>query len=308
MAEDRRYPIPNKINLMVILLQLALTGGVFWGAAQAGAWWQLALLSLAFAIVGNSIYAIVHEAEHGILHANRRVNNALGVFMALFFPASFHLIRQGHLGHHYRNRSDDEAFDLYFDHDSRLLKQLYLYGIITGFYWLMVALSSIAIVLYPPLLRGRHFTFERSSAAFIESLNPHYWKLIWLECAAVILFHAAIVFALGSPLLNYAVVYAGFGFTWSAMQYVHHYGTERDVARGAKNLWLLAPIDWLLLHHNWHLTHHQEPTIPWIYLPHVGREKDPERGFLPLHYLRMWRGVKHASEHVENRFKGRVVQ
>jgi hypothetical protein len=29
------------------------------------------------------------------------------------------------------------------------------------------------------------------------------------------------------PVLNYVVIYFGIGFTWSAMQYVHHYGTER---------------------------------------------------------------------------------
>ena len=43
---------------------------------------------------------------------------AAGVLMALFFPAPFHLLRQGHIGHHLRNRSDDEAFDLYFDGDN----------------------------------------------------------------------------------------------------------------------------------------------------------------------------------------------
>ena len=52
MADGQRYPIPNKINLLVILLQLALAGGIFWGAARAEAWWQLALLSLAFSVVG----------------------------------------------------------------------------------------------------------------------------------------------------------------------------------------------------------------------------------------------------------------
>ena len=47
-------------------------------------------------------------------------------------------------------------------------------------------------------------------------------------------------------------MYGGFGFMWSAMQYVHHYGTERHVTRGARNLWLFGPIDLVWLNHNWH--------------------------------------------------------
>ena len=59
--------------------------------------------------------------------------------LALFFPAPFHLIRQGHIGHHMRNRSDDEAFDLYFDEDKPVWRWLYWYGIITGIFWMAVA-------------------------------------------------------------------------------------------------------------------------------------------------------------------------
>jgi hypothetical protein len=120
--------------------------------------------------------------------------------------------------------------------------------------------------------------------------------------------HTSIVAGLGIPPLNYFLVYFGFGFSWSAMQYVHHFGTERHVVRGTRNLWLLAPIDALWLHHNWHLTHHQQPTIPWIYLRGLGRAQDPERDFLVWHYLRMWRGPRYTGEHVRNRYLGRVAK
>ena len=82
-------------------------------SVQSGA--GLLLVAAAFAVVMNSVYATIHEAEHRMLFSNRRVNESAGVLLAMFFPAPFHLLRQGHLGHHLRNRSDDEAFDLYFD-------------------------------------------------------------------------------------------------------------------------------------------------------------------------------------------------
>ena len=92
------------------------------------------------------------------------------------------------------------------------------------------------------------------------------------------------------------------------MQYVHHFGTERHVTRGTRNLWIWKPLDLIWLNHNWHLTHHSHPTIPWVFLPGLGREEDPRRGFLPWAYLRMWRGPRPTDEHVENRYAGRVIR
>ena len=307
VTQRKRWPIPGKLNLAICVVQIAAFAAVFWATSQATSWWQIGLLAGLFAILGNSIYSLVHEAEHGMLHPNRTANDLLGTVLALLFPAPYHLIRQGHLGHHLRNRSDDEAFDLYFDGEQPLWKWLELYGIITGFYWGIVVLSNVVVLFCPFVLKRRFFEFDRSSAAFMESLNPRYWRLIQLEAVAAVVLHTALVVGLGISPWRYLAVYFGFGFSWSAMQYVHHYGTERDVLLGARNLWLFAPIDWLWLHHNWHRTHHRHPTVPWLYLPSIGRQEDPQRGFLLRHYMRMWRGPRHTSEHVENRYSGRVI-
>jgi fatty acid desaturase len=307
-SASSRHAIPARRNLLIIVLLLLATGAIFWLTAAAGAWWQVGLLALTFAVIGNSIYAIVHEAEHGMLHPNRRVNDGLGVMMALFFPAPFHLLRQGHLGHHLRNRSDDEAFDFYFDNETPLLKMLQLYGILTGLFYVTVVLANVAVLLCPWLLKRRHFEYDRPTAALMDSLNPRYRRAIWLEAAAVVVLHALIIWGLGIAPLAYAAVYFGFGLTWSAMQYVHHFDTERDVVNGARNLRLFAPIDWIWLHHNWHLTHHRHPTVPWIHLPQLGRAENPRRGFLLWHYLKMWRGPRRARDRVENRYAGRVIR
>ncbi len=89
------------------------------------------------------------------------------------------------------------------------------------------------------------------------------------------------------------------------MQYVHHFGTERHVTRGARNLWIGQPLDLVWLNHNWHRTHHEHPTVPWIHLPALGSAV--ERSFLPWAWLRMFRGPRRATEHVENRYAGRVI-
>jgi fatty acid desaturase len=132
-------------------------------------------------------------------------------------------------------------------------------------------------------------------------------RMIQGEALLVMLVHAGIVWGFGIPILNYLVMYFGFGFTWSAMQYVHHYGTERHVTKGARNLFLWAPLDFIWLNHNWHQTHHEHPTVPWRYLPGLGRTENPERGFLIKAWLRMWRGPRLSREHAENKYAGRVI-
>lgn len=42
---------------------------------------------------------------------------------------------------------------------------------------------------------------------------------------------------------------------------------------GARNLFIWLPLDKIWLNHNWHQTHHEHPTVPWTYLPRLGREK-----------------------------------
>ena len=301
-------PIPAAVNSVILLMQLSAVlillrlGSQLEGAALAAA-------AILFAVVMNSVYSIIHEAEHGILFDDRRLNDGAGVLMSLLFPAPFHLIRQGHIGHHQRNRSDDEAFDFWFDGEHPLWKRLQFYGILTGFYWLVVVMSSAVVLLVPGWLRGSKFGFDRPSAAFMDSLNPASWRLIRFEAALVIAAHISLLAWLDFALIPYAVMYMVFGISWSAMQYVHHFGTERDVLNGARNLWIAWPIDVLWLNHNWHLTHHRHPTIPWIYLPRVAREEQATaRGFLPWAYFKMWRGPRRAVDRVRNRYAGRIIR
>src|SRR3954466_10424755 len=151
--------IPVRLNFAIIAGQLIAIGGCVGAAAVVRSGWGLGLLALAFGIVMNSVYSIVHEAEHAMLFPNRRWNDFAGAAMALFFPAPFHLIRQGHLGHHLRNRSDDEAFDFYFEGDHRLWRSLVLYGILTGCYWIVVVLGNIVFLFFPFAVNKKYWNF-----------------------------------------------------------------------------------------------------------------------------------------------------
>jgi fatty acid desaturase len=305
--KDESFPIPSKLNLTISAVQIALLLVLLWCASWAQ-WWLLLPLSIGYGLVMNSAYAMLHEAEHGMLHHRRWLNDLIGAVLALFFPAPFHLIRQGHLGHHMRNRSDDEAFDFYFEGENPLWKRMQLYGILTGLFWLVILLGNLLAIVWPWYLQPRKFTVDRPTEALLQSLNRKFLPLVWLESVGVVALHATLIHFWGIPFWSWFAMLCGFGVMWSAMQYVHHFGANRDVMNGALNLRSWRWLDCMWLHHNWHLRHHQCPTVPWIYLPTLGEGETEPRGNVLTAYLGMWRGPSLTKEHVENKYADRIIR
>lgn len=302
----RNYPIPAKLNIFLCCAVVTLCLLLLWGAGRTHGAWPLLLLAIAYAFVMNTGYALCHEAEHDMLHPNPAVNDLLGSIVTLFFPGSFQLRRQGHLGHHLRNRTDDEAFDLYFEGENPFWKHLQFYGILTGFFWLSIVLSNIPALLNPRWLLSKLAAFDRPTEALQESLNPKYFSKIRLEAAAVFAVHGGMILLFDIPFWRYFAVLCGFGFLWSTLQYIHHYGTERDIQRGALNVRTWRVFDLIWLNHHWHLNHHLHPNVPWIYLSSLNTG-EPATGFWRA-YFRQWRGPRFTHERVRNPSAGRMVR
>jgi len=108
--------IPDLPNAAIVMLQLLLIGACIAACAVVRGWWSIAL-GVAFVLIMNSVYFAIHEAEHGLLFSNRKINHAAGTVLALFLPASYTFIRNVHLAHHIHNRSDEEVFDVYSTDD-----------------------------------------------------------------------------------------------------------------------------------------------------------------------------------------------
>ena len=96
------YPIPARLNLCLSAFVVLACTALLWSSGQVQSWWAVAGIAMAYGLMMNTGYALCHEAEHDILHPNRTVNDVAGMIVTLFFPASFQLRRQGHLGHHLR--------------------------------------------------------------------------------------------------------------------------------------------------------------------------------------------------------------
>ena len=303
----RNYPIPGRLNIWLTLGVVCVCVVLLWASGRVQSWWAVGLLAAAYSLVMNTGYALCHEAEHDILHPNQKVNDLLGVIVTLFFPASFHLRRQGHLGHHLRNRTDDEAFDLYFDGENPVWKHVQFYGILTGFFWLTIVLSNFIAVISPKWL-ARRTSLDRPTAALQETLNPSSFGWIRLEGILVLALHGAMIYFFKIPIGRYFAVLCGFGFLWSTLQYIHHYGAVRDVQKGAWNVRTWRIFDWVWLNHHWHLNHHLYPTVSWIYLPKLQAEAASEPVPFWKAYLRQWRGPRFTAERVGNRHAGRIIK
>jgi fatty acid desaturase len=302
----KTYPIPARLNLAIAGTVCTICTTLLIAAGHAESSWTLAGLAGGYAVVMNAGYAIIHEAEHDLLHPKKWVNDLAGAIVSIFFPASYHLRRFGHLGHHLRNRTDDEAFDLYFKEDNAFWKHVQFYGILTGFFWLIIFASNFAAAISPRLL-CKKLSFDRPTAALQETFNPRHFGLIWIEAIAVIAFHTAMLRLFNIPFWKYFAVMSGFGFLWSTLQYLHHFDSVRDVQRGAWNVRVWRVLDTVWLNHQWHLNHHLHPAVPWIYLPELTPE---DGGPLPFWkaYLRMWRGPRLTTERIPNRHAGRIIK
>ncbi|MES1206800.1 MAG: fatty acid desaturase [Pseudomonadota bacterium] len=250
---------------------------------------------LAFSFVFLPLYSLLHEAEHRVLHRNRRVNDAFGVVLAAFFPGSFTFLRACHLGHHRRNRSDAEMFDLYYPSDSLAKKRVTFYALYLGGFWLTVPLATILLVFRPSLLGSQLVQDAPTAAAMVNGVPASWVRRIRKECAAVILLHTALIAGLHLAPATYALLYFLFGLNWSAQQYVTHAASPRHVQNGAHNLKAHPLYAGLLLNFNWHLAHHQHPGVPWIHLPRYDDKTRVRPGYLGA-FIRFWRGPRPTAE------------
>lgn len=292
-----RYPIPEALNIAIFAAALPATWLLLWVASHESIAWTL-LAAWAFALVNHTPFSLMHEAVHGVFSTNRFRNELFGTFCAPLLPTSFTLQRIAHLGHHRRNRTDQEIFDYYLPEQSRALRNIQLYaGNLLGFYWACIPLSNLVYLLVPWLYRSRpfiegparHLGFE----PFVREIVAHGVLRIWLECLFALLYHLALWWLLDLSWQGWLLCYWAFALHWSALQYVDHAFSKRDVFDGAWNLKVLPLSRWLALNYHDHLAHHRHPQAPWTALPRLVDPAELQPTFWRI-YFKLWRGTRPA--------------
>lgn len=266
-----------------------------YAASRAESMWVVALIVLPFSFCILTIYSLIHECEHGLFHTDRRINEVAGILLSVFFPGSFSFLRYCHVGHHSRNRSECELFELYYPHENRLKKAVFFYFLYLGGFWFSVPFASVVLLVLPWFSRTWLVQRSVSASAMINGIPLRALTTIRLEGLFVIAAHAALIYFLDLNPARYAILMLAQGVNWSCQQFLPHAHSPLDVIDGAYNLKVHRFYQALLLNFNLHLAHHQHPRVPWNYLD---RFDDPGRrrpGYFEA-FARFWRGPQPISE------------
>ncbi len=295
--KDRRYPIPGRLNLLLMSVQMMGALAILTVASRTNNFYLLTASAISFAFIMQMGFCLAHEAVHRKLHRNPRLNVAMGILLFSLFPGSVHFFEVAHLLHHRRNRSNDELEDYVLPGENPWFKRIMYFLLISGLFWLLLPLSSIAVALIP----GKKINLPRPEdgagsfrkfAQFLNEVRPVRVRrdllvtvLVWVIAFPVLHLHFVPI----------AICYAAFGFSWASQQYIYHVRTPRHAVLGAYDLKLWKPMELLYLHFNYHLTHHLAEWVPWNYLPSIAAQQ-PTRGYGST-YVKLWQtpeGVERA--------------
>lgn len=270
---------------------------LLWVAAHASTMLGSIAAALGFALAGNTMFSLLHEAVHGKFDRTPARNRIAGHIAAAFFPTSFTLQTALHLTHHRNNRSEVERFDYIGPEESVPLKTMQWFTILTGLYWVSIPLFWVfycflgSLVPWQKLMpsEGR-FARQTSAGAFLDSARALPIGRIRLELAASVAVQAGLFWLLDLTWQSWLGCYFAFGLMWSSLQYADHAFSVLDRHEGAWNLKVSRFTHALFLHYHDHREHHRDVAVRWQDLPRAA-DGERERGWLAMLYL-MWRGPR----------------
>ncbi len=296
-AVNSKYSIPEKTNVFLFALSLPAIWSLLWLGSHAPLGWAI-LAAVIFSLVNHLPFSIMHEAVHGVFSPNKRRNDLFGILAGAVFPTSFTLQRVAHLGHHRRNRTDEELYDYYLPTESRIAKTRSIYlGNLFGLYWFCIPLSNLIYLLCPWLYASKWFVEGPARSLgfehYVREINVLPKFRIWLECLLAFTYQVLVFVLLDLNWQGWLLCYGAFAVHWSALQYVDHAWSPRDIVNGAWNLKVLPVTSAIALNYHYHLAHHRHPQAPWTYLPGLVEETDARPTFWSI-YFSLWGGARPA--------------
>ena len=275
--------IPQKLNLFLTLslILLHVTAFYYLPLTYAQNSELLGGMLVLAALLTPQFWALIHDAGHGVLFKNRRINNLFGRGMSLLFGSNFKLLQFGHNVHHGFNRTEVDRTDLLPESSgflsanvtyySKIFFTLYLGEILMPFLFLLPKplISRIAGIIFLNKSADHQKVYEQLHATVLTGKNLRTIRIDTL----ILLVHfilLANLFAGQLYLLGLFVLVRG--FMVSFLDNIYHYGTPKDVDY-SYNLQLPVPLARFLLNFNFHQVHHAYPNVSWYDLPKVFEAK-----------------------------------
>jgi fatty acid desaturase len=245
-------------------------GLLFW-SLTGGAWWVSLPLVLILAHLMHGHLIAFHEAAHGSLCPNPRLNDALGMFIGIFSFMSLSLYRAAHHSHHsyLGTERDDELWPFVIPGKPRWFRCL-------------AALAELVLgLIYTPLLFLR--TLIRPGSVI---RNRYRRRRIWMEIGIIALVWSIVlaVVAFTNGWIYLTVMYlipAGLaGSMQSLRKYIEHIGmtgsTVLSSTRSIVDPGLLGRLlAFTLFHEPFHGVHHKYARLPHAALPEFTDDLEP---------------------------------
>lgn len=299
-------PIPNLLNFVLVAFVVAWAVVLLWLASALSSWYSVLGIGIVFSYLLLSNYALLHEATHYNLNQNPKANYWLGVVTGIFFLAPFSMIRVTHQGHHLRNRTDDEMFDLYYE-GGWFLKCCQWYATLLGLFWPCIPVCAVLFAVCPRAVGLQLFSGPPFGNANVKDITQRDLVRIRFELLLTVTAFAVMFWLLALRWQAVLVLYACFSVNWSTRQYVGHAFSKRDIIEGAFNLRHNFIVSKILLHGDWDLNHHRHPEVPWYYLPELTDLDEPRASYVK-HYWRQWLGPRLATEPAPHATSGELPE
>jgi fatty acid desaturase len=258
-----------------VLLGVALYRGYFWPAV---------LLVLTASHLMHGLIIGLHEASHGLLRKNRRMNEIDGVILGLFSFMSFSLYRATHQSHHAHlaTEKDEELWPFVVTAMPRWRR------ILAAFLELTVGL------FFTPFLFFRAF-FRAGSPIRNQKLR----KRIWAEIALMVVVWSCLLGAVAWLglwkyfLWMYMVPAYLAGNLQSWRKYIEHVGLTGSTINSATRSivakdWIGKFVSLTLLHEPYHGVHHRHSGLPHAELPALASELEPQHPDETAPYPSYW--------------------
>jgi fatty acid desaturase len=229
------------------------------------------------ALLNNTMWALLHEAIHGVLLASRPANHRWGRVLGILFGSPYRLLKESHLLHHKYNRTMIERSDTWdLSRGSAWRGRRVFYGNLLGGLYLQELFMPLMFLLPRDwVVRRARTMFEPATynGKIAENLlEPRAYAegrrdtiLIWA------------LFALSAGLYGrwawVLLVILGFrALSISFLDYIYHYGSPFEDKLHGYNLELPPWMSAWILHFNYHGLHHRNPALSWRKLPRTFRE------------------------------------
>lgn len=251
---------------------------------------QWGWLTLPLVLLTTPWWSLLHEAFHGLLHPDRRVNDLVGRGLAIAFGTPFRVVRFGHLMHHRHNRTPLDRAEVTADASPGAGdRALFYLRLVIGLYLAEVASAVLALAPRRLYDRAADAAFGQETAGGLSMAEAADRRLkteaarreLRLDGMLVLLLLGGAFWLYGEAWWMLALGLTGRGVLQSVADNAYHYATPLDDRLYAMNLRLPQALERFCLNFTLHRVHHRRPGLPWTALPAAFEQDDGhyDRGF-----------------------------